>query len=60
MNQKIFSFIFILGLASSITLTGLCWYGIFSSAIAVSFEPLFMITMPTVALILCYFKYFRK
>ena len=60
MKKRLFDLFFRLGLVLSIALTLIIYYGVLTSAIQASFIVLFAFTMPTVALILSYFKIYRN
>ena len=59
-KKRLFDLFFRLGFVFSITLTLIIYYGVLTSAIQTSFIVLFAFTMPTVALILSYFKIYRN
>lgn len=60
MKKRLFDLFFRLGLVLSIALTLIIYYGVLTSAIQTSFIVLFAFAMPTVALILSYFKIYRN
>lgn len=60
MNNIFFTLIFIIGLMFSLFLTGLVCFGILTSKLDINLSTILLFVMPSVALILSYFKIFRN